>query len=133
MHSRAIVPKNNIAGAPAVEIDVRALRRLIDQPREERPAPSLVHALDRRGMRRDVKCVASIRGVTPDESPAYRRQRGALYWRHERRVDLVPGSGITVHGDKSAQFVPLSLRQPVPCKPGRDELRLAAVVRDRSR
>ena len=37
-------------------------------------------------------------------SPANRWQRGALYWRHERRVDLVSGSGITVHDDKVAQF-----------------------------
>jgi hypothetical protein len=69
----------------------------------------------------------------PDQPPAYRWQRGALYWRHKRGIDLVPGSGITVHDDKVAKFFPLSVRQPVPCKPGRNELRLPAIFRERPR
>src|SRR5271165_2308441 len=132
MHGRAIVPQDDIAGATAVGIDVSVLRRLIDQPREERPAPAIVHALDNSGVRRDVKRSASIRRIAPEQSPAYRRQYGALLRSHERRVDLVSGSGVTVHGDEVAQFFPLFVRQPFPCKPGREELRLAAVLGDRS-
>jgi hypothetical protein len=33
-----------------------------------------------------------------------------------------------MHDDKVTQFFPLCVRQPVPRKPGRDELRLAALA-----
>ena len=64
MHRGAIVPQDNIAGAPAVKIDVTALCRLIDQLREERPAPSIVHALvdERQGVPSPIRRIQRDRG-----------------------------------------------------------------------
>ena len=62
--------------------------------------------------------------------PWHRRQRGTLLLCHQFWVDLVAGVRIAVHDDEVSQFLLLRVRQAVPGKPGRRELRLSAILRD---
>jgi hypothetical protein len=97
---------------------------------EKQITTTLEGALDRRGVGGDIKRAAAIRRVLPNHPPAHRRQRGTLLRCHQFWVDLVAGVRIAVHDDEVSQFLLLRVRQAVPGKPGRGELRLAAILRD---
>ena len=62
----AVIPDDNIAGPPAVQIGSGALRRVVDQSGEERSTLPAVHALDGASMRRDVERVAAGELPRPD-------------------------------------------------------------------
>ena len=62
MHRGAVVPQNDVAGSPAMGVGARLVCGFVYQPRQERPALAVVHALDCAGVRRDVERVAAIRG-----------------------------------------------------------------------
>ena len=55
-------------------------------------------------MRGEIEGVAAVGRIVPNQSPAHRRQRGALLGGHQLRVDLVAGIGIAVDDDEVAQL-----------------------------
>ena len=93
----------------------------------QRPALIIAHAFDGIGVRGQIEGAAVVGGITPGHAPAHCGQFVSLSLRHELRIDLVARGCVTVAHDEVAQLRLALRRQPLPGKPHRDELGLAAV------
>src|SRR5262249_43201893 len=77
-HGRAVVPHDDVALAPSVDITQARRSRGIHELGEKFLRRRLFHALNRIGVRGKIERAAAVYRVPPHHAPALRRQRRAL-------------------------------------------------------
>src|SRR5262249_37162128 len=78
MHGRAVVPHDDVALAPSVDITQARRSRGIHELGEKFLRRRLFHALNRIGVRGKIERAAAVYRVPPHHAPALRRQRPPL-------------------------------------------------------
>ena len=104
MHGGAVVPHDDIAGAPLVLVGQAGCRRRGGQLVDQGFARRRLHAFDRIRVRGDVKRAAAVDRIAPDQTPALRRQRIELLGGGEAGCDFLARMAVVMPCETDLYF-----------------------------